>query len=95
MRLIGHSSKKILKKAVGDRQVCYQSIMRMIQDRTVLTVVRHDGAWAVEHDGQMFGRSLDKEVAKAAANKRARQLQDEGQACRVAVNGELGFHGAS
>lgn len=69
--------------------------MRMIQDRAVLTVIRNDGWWAVEFDGQVFGRSPDKEVAKAAANKRARQLQDNGQACQVRVTGELGYFGAS
>ena len=66
--------------------------MRMIQDRAILTVVQRDGAWVVELEGQVFGESSDKEVAKAAANKRARQLQDSGQACQVRVSGELGFY---
>lgn len=66
----------------------------MIEDRAVLTVAQHEGWWTVELEGQMFGRSLDKEVAKAAANKRARQLLDGGQACLVRVTGELGFYGA-
>jgi hypothetical protein len=65
----------------------------MIEDRAVLTVVRRDGWWAVELEGQEFGRSLDKEIAKASANKRARQLQDSGKACQVRVSGELGFYG--
>lgn len=60
-------------------------------DRTVFTVLPHDGIWAVEHDGEYFGHSREKEVAKAAANKAARRLQDEGRPCRVRVAGEHGF----
>lgn len=65
----------------------------MISDinRAVLTVLRYEGAWAVEYDGEHFGHSPDKEVAKAHANKRARQMQDGGRACQVRVQGELGF----
>ncbi|WP_374468352.1 hypothetical protein [Phenylobacterium sp.] len=65
--------------------------MRMTQERAVLTVVRHDGAWAVELDGEFFGHSPDKEVCKAAANRRARSMQDDGRACQVRVMGEHGF----
>lgn len=65
--------------------------MRMMTDRAVLTVLPHDGGWAVELDGEVFGRSSDKEIAKAAANRRARQIQDEGGACQVRVSGEHGF----
>ena len=68
--------------------------MRMIQDRAILTVLRRDGAWVVELDGQMFGESSDKEISKAAAHKRARQMQDGGQACQVRVSGEDGFYRA-
>jgi len=50
--------------------------MREIRDRTVITVARHDGLWAVEHEGAFSDHSLDKEEAKAAANKRARASQD-------------------
>jgi hypothetical protein len=64
----------------------------MIPDRAVLTILRHDGAWAVELDGEIFGRSQDREVAKAAANRRARQMQDSGRACQVRVSGETGFY---
>ena len=67
------------------------SAMRMVSDRAVLTVVRHDGSWAVEWEGQFFGQSSDKDVAKAAANKRAREFQDAGRPCQVCVTGELGF----
>jgi len=57
----------------------------------VLSVVRHDGAWAVELDGDYFAHSSDKEIAKAAANKHARQMQDGGRPCQVRVSGEHGF----
>ncbi len=65
--------------------------MREITDRTVLTVLRHDGGWSVEQDGDFFGQSADKEVAKAAAHRRALSLQEAGRACRVRVSGEHGF----
>ncbi len=65
--------------------------MRTI-DRAIFTVSRHEGRWAVEHAGEYFDHSIDKEVAKAAANKRARQAQDKGQACLVRVSGENGFY---
>jgi uncharacterized membrane protein len=68
--------------------------MKMTQERAVLTVVRHDGEWAVELDGEVFAQSSDKEVCKAAANRRAREIQDDGRACQVRVMGEHGFFGA-
>jgi len=67
--------------------------MRMIPDRAVLTVARRENAWAVELEGEYFGHSSDKEVSKAAANKRARAMQDAGRSCLVRVAGELGFYG--
>jgi len=63
----------------------------MIPDRAVLSVIRHDGGWAVEYDGDHFGHSIDKEVAKAFANKRARQILDAGRPCKVRISGEDGF----
>ena len=66
--------------------------MRVASERAVFTVTRHDGMWAVEHGGEYFGHSRDKEVAKAAANKRVRQLLDSGRACLVRVMGEHGFY---
>ena len=65
--------------------------MKASMTRAVLTVRRYEGEWAVEHDGQHFGQSSDKEVAKASACKRARQMQDDGRACLVRVHGENGF----
>ena len=67
--------------------------MRDIPDRAVFTVTRHDGRWAVEHDGDYFGHSVDKDIAKAYANKRARECQDKGRPCLVRVYGEQGFYG--
>lgn len=64
----------------------------MITDRAVLTVGRHQGDWAVELDGEVFGRSQDREVAKAAANRRAQVIQASGRACQVRVSGETGFY---
>jgi hypothetical protein len=68
--------------------------MRMLPDRAVLTVTRLDGVWRVEHEGETFGHSPDKEIAKAAANRHARQMQDGGRACQVRVYGEHGFWAA-
>jgi hypothetical protein len=63
----------------------------MISDRAILTVLRHAGSWVVEHEGEHFGHSPDKEIAKAFAHKRARQMQDSGRPCQVRVNGDAGY----
>jgi hypothetical protein len=65
--------------------------MRTVLDRAILTISRSDGVWRVEHDGQHFGHSHDKEIAKAAAHRHARALQDGGRPCEVRVSGEHGF----
>ena len=67
--------------------------MKLLSERAVLSVVRHNDLWAIEHGGEHFGHASDKEVVKATANKRARALQDKGQACQVRVLGEHGFFG--
>lgn len=59
----------------------------------MLTVVPHEGGWAVEHEGARFAPSPDKEIAKASAHKRAREFFDSGRACQVRVFGEQGFFG--
>ena len=69
--------------------------MRNAPERAVFTVLRHEGGWAVEHDGEVSDATADKEVAKAAANKRARAAQDAGQPCLVRVVGEHGFFNAA
>ena len=65
--------------------------MRAAVDRTILNVQRHGGAWAVELEGEIFGVSADREVSKAAAHRRARELQDAGRPCQVRVSGETGY----
>ncbi|WP_394763010.1 hypothetical protein [Phenylobacterium sp.] len=65
--------------------------IRGAADRETLTVARHEGRWAVEHQGVFSDHTAEKEEAKAAANKRARALQDEGRPCQVRVSGEHGF----
>jgi len=64
--------------------------MRDILERTVFTVRRleQDGIWAVEHEGEVFGHASDKEVAKAWAHRRAREVMDGGGAVRLLVQGE-------
>ena len=64
--------------------------MRTILQRTVFTVSRDGKAWVVEHEGGAFGRSPDKEVSKAYAHKRAREVLDAGGAVEVRVYGEDG-----
>jgi len=66
----------------------------MVPDRAVLTVTRIEGVWRVEHEGNHFGHSPDKEIAKAAAHRRAREMHDGGRACQVRVFGEHGFWSA-
>ena len=69
--------------------------MRNTPDRAVFTVLRHQAGWAVEHEGEVSDFTSDKEVAKAAANKRARAAQDAGTPCLVRVVGEHGFFTAA
>jgi hypothetical protein len=62
--------------------------------RETISVVRLDGAWAVEHGGDIFGHSPDKEVAQAFAHKRAREVQAAGRPCQMRVHGEHGYAGS-
>jgi hypothetical protein len=64
-------------------------------ERAIFTVARYNGGWAIEHAGEYFDHSADKEEVKAAANKRARAATDAGQACLVRVSGEQGFFQAA
>ena len=68
-------------------------LMRTELERAVLTVLRHAGGWAVKYDGEHFGHSPDKEVAKAFAHKRAREIVTAGRGAQVLVHGENGFFG--
>jgi hypothetical protein len=67
--------------------------MRIELERAVLTVLRHAGGWAVECEGEHFGHSPDKEVAKAFAHKRAREMATGGRGAKVLVYGEQGYFG--
>ena len=69
--------------------------MRNAPDRVIFTVIRHPSGWAVEHDGELSDVTPDKEVAKAAANKLAREALDSGRPCLVRVFGEHGFFNAA
>ena len=68
--------------------------MRQPAERLTFTVARHNGGWAVEHGGDYLDPTTDKDVAKAAAHKRARAAMDAGHACLVRVSGEHGFYAA-
>ncbi len=63
----------------------------MVLERTILTVSRREGVWRVEQEGLEFGHSSDKEISKAAANRRAREMLDGGRPCEVRISGEHGF----
>lgn len=65
--------------------------MRAPPERTIFTVMRDGDAWAVELRGALFGHASDKEVAKAFAHKRAREVVDGGGAAQVLVQGESAF----
>lgn len=91
LRGIFRCGKKYMEKSPGPPPRCYSFRMQKGLERAVLTVALRDGVWAVELDGDTFGHSPDKDVAKAAANKRAREVQDNGRPCQVRVSGELGF----
>jgi hypothetical protein len=69
--------------------------MRYAPERTVFSVVRHSSGWAVEHEGEISDATPDKEIAKAAANRRARVAQDAGKPCLVRVFGEHGYFSAA
>ena len=66
-------------------------LMRDILDRTVFTVMREGGGWAVEFQGAFFGHASEKEVAKAFALKRAREVINGGGAAQVRMHGEGGY----
>lgn len=59
--------------------------------RVVITVRRNEGLWAAEEDGVFFGASLEKDIAKASATKRAGEHLRRGQACQIRISGEHGF----
>jgi len=62
--------------------------MGINQERVVLTVTCHQRVWRVEHGTQSFGHSHEKEITRAAAMRRARELHDGGSTCQILVHGE-------
>ncbi len=61
--------------------------------RTIFTVAKHEGGWAVESGGEFFDATPNKDEAKASAHKRARAAQADGALCQVRISGEQGFFG--
>lgn len=59
--------------------------------RTVITVARQNGGWAVEMDGAFSETTRSLEEARASAHKAARASQDAGRPCQVRVQGDTGF----
>jgi hypothetical protein len=62
--------------------------MKIAVERSVLKVIRVEGVWQVEYEGQPFGHSPEKAVAEAAARRRAREMCDAGGLCQIQVMGE-------
>ncbi len=59
--------------------------------RLIFQVIRHDGAWAVEHQGSYSNRSIDKAEAIASANRLARTALSGGAPVQVRIEGESGY----
>ncbi len=62
--------------------------MPVIQPRIILNVTCRERIWRVEHGDDAFGHSTEKEIARAAAMRRARELHDGGGSCQIVVHGE-------
>lgn len=60
----------------------------------IFSVVRDDGAWAVEHHGSRTNRSHDKAEAVASASKLARAAMTQGSLVQIKVEGETGYFAA-
>jgi hypothetical protein len=67
--------------------------MRNDFPRAIFTVLRRDGGWLVEYEGENFGHSEDREITRAFAYKRAQELLARGRPCQVLVAGEHGAFG--
>ena len=57
----------------------------------IYQVVRHDGAWAVEHEGRYSNRTPEKAIAIASANRMARAALGAGRLVQVRIEGESGY----
>jgi hypothetical protein len=60
----------------------------------IFSVIRNDGAWAVEHDGAFSNRSRDKAEVMASASKLARAAMTQGRMVQIKVEGESGYYAA-
>ena len=58
----------------------------------IFSVIRSDGAWAVEHEGTYSNRSRDKAEAMASASKLARAAMSQGRMVQIKVEGESGYY---
>lgn len=56
--------------------------------RALFTIARHEGGWAVEHEGEFFDPSSEREEVVAAACRRARASNEGGAPARVCVQGD-------
>jgi hypothetical protein len=57
----------------------------------IFRIVKHDGAWAVEHEGRLSNRARDKDEVIASATKLARAAVGQGRVVQVRVEGETGY----
>jgi len=57
----------------------------------IFKIVKHDGAWAVEHEGRLSNRARDKAEVVASATKLARAVSGQGRVVQVRVEGESGY----
>ena len=57
----------------------------------IFKIVKHDGAWAVEHEGRISNRARDKAEVIASATKLARAAVGQGRVVQVRVEGETGY----
>ena len=59
--------------------------------RLIFKIVQSGDAWAVEHNGQVSNRSIDKAEAVAAGTKLARAASGLGTPVQVRIDGETGY----
>ena len=57
----------------------------------IFKIVKHDGAWAVEHEGLLSNRARDKAEVVASATKLARAASGQGRIVQVRIEGETGY----
>jgi hypothetical protein len=57
----------------------------------IFRIVKHEGAWAVEHEGRLSNRARDKAEVVASATKLARAAVGQGRIVQIRVEGESGY----